>query len=148
VCSALAVSGSVVPPSGDWYTQCSPMGFNNSILSAFCGLTFSNGTARLSVLNTTDCASDEGVKAVNGVLACSSAATFLPPGTWLDGCTVQTYDRYGFLEANCGAPNGTRSMINYNLCAPGASLSLSGYRLICSAPRAGLPGEPSSQVIV
>jgi hypothetical protein len=142
VCSALATSGPVVPPSGNWYTECSPMGFNNSILSAYCSLTYGNGTARMSRLNTTLCSSSNGqIKAAFGQLLCDSTAPFLPGGDWLKVCSPLTFRRGGLLKASCGAPNGALSIIDYRLCAVNATLSLVGYRLICSAPAVGLPGE-------
>ena len=67
VCSKLATSGPVVPPSGDWYQQCSPFAYNNSILSAYCGLGSGNGTQELSFLNTSLCGSG-GVFASMGEL--------------------------------------------------------------------------------
>ena len=71
----------------------------------------------------------------------SNNNTELPGGTWSNFCTPVTYSNEGLLTADCNHPHSTLSQININMCAPGATLSLNGFRLICSQVAAGLPGE-------
>lgn len=48
-------SGSARLPGGSWINSCGPIGFEKNVLTAYCGLTYSNGTQKLSVLNMTSC---------------------------------------------------------------------------------------------
>lgn len=67
----------LVPLAGGlWYQSCSPYSYANSILKADCGMTFYNGTTKLSTLNTASC--NNNVVFSRGLLVCSNNVPALP----------------------------------------------------------------------
>ena len=140
-----------LPPcltGGPWSTTCSPISYIGSVLSAYCGLFFPNGTARVSKIDTSVCTADSANQITNqyGALSCiGAAAPGLPGGSWLQSCTPNTWSG-AWLTATCGLPNALISTLNYALCAPGATVADMDGRLVCSDLNADLTGEQAGRV--
>ena len=78
VCSAMAVG----VPGGPWSSSCSPISYTGTVLSAYCGLFFANGTTRVSRIDTSFCSAESANQIVNqfGVLTCVGAPAPSLPG--------------------------------------------------------------------
>ena len=80
---------SYMPPSppphlhsaGNWYQSCTPASYDNYVLSAYCGLTYQNGTKKLSTVNLAECGFENYVTAQYGTLQCAGATLNLPGET-------------------------------------------------------------------
>ena len=78
ICSSLAAG----VPAGAWSASCSPVSYNGTVLTAYCGLFFANGTARVSRIDTALCTADSSNQIDNeyGVLTCVGTSAPTPPG--------------------------------------------------------------------
>ena len=88
VCSALADG----VPGGSWASSCSPISYTGTVLSAYCGLFFANGTARVSRIDTSFCSAESANQIVNqfGVLTCVGTPAPSLPGKSCPGSAIST----------------------------------------------------------
>lgn len=86
----------LTPPllsGGSWYQSCTPVSFDKSVLSAYCGLTYQNGTKKLSSINMAECYDAYEVTQQYGTLQCAGAALSLPGVTLGKFLRVHTLPR-------------------------------------------------------
>ena len=133
---------------GSWSQSCSPIAWDGTTLSAYCGAT-SGSTQLLSSLDyVADCHPGSTVTNYNNALRCDAIGSELPGGSWSASCASTAWDAVsGTLSAVC-APTKTVTQLDYYLCCPGATVSNDEGILRCNCNLSSMPGEQQGGCIV